>query len=79
MQPNVSEVSLCYELNVDIQEGVICVWGKITRIITFVSYSLDFKVVSLVFMLAAAREMKFEMSSELKTETAQSCRKFKEM
>ena len=57
----------------------MCVGGGIARIITFVSYSLDFKIVSLVFMLAAAREMELEMSSELKTETAQSCRKFKAM
>jgi hypothetical protein len=40
------------------------------------------KLVSLDFVVAAASEMKFEMSSEMKTGTAESCRsgkRFKEM
>jgi hypothetical protein len=48
--------------------------GKITTVVEFLSYCLNFEVVSLVFMFPTARKMKFQMSFDLKTETAQSYR-----
>ena len=62
-QPNISDVSLRYVLNIDIRIllhslGIVGIW----------------KVVSLFFMFATAREIKFEMRSEMKTGTGQSYR-----
>jgi len=60
-------------LNIGIDRVVLCV-EKITTIVTFLSYCLDFEIFSLFFVFAAASEMKYEMSYEMKTGTAQSCR-----
>jgi len=47
---------------------------KITTVVPFLSNCGKFKILSLVFVLAAESEMKFEMPSEMETGTAQSCR-----
>jgi hypothetical protein len=40
---------------------------------------LEFEILSLVFLIAAEIEMKFEMPSEMENGTAQSCRSGKEL
>ena len=47
---------------------------KITIIFTFLNYCLEFEILSLLFLFATAREMKFEMPSEMENGRAQSCR-----
>jgi hypothetical protein len=47
---------------------------KIAAVVTFLSYCLEFEILCLVFVFTTAREMKFEMPSEMQTGTAQSCR-----
>jgi len=59
-------------LNIGIERVVLCV-EKITTFVMFLSNCVKFKILSLVFVLAAESEMKFEMPSEMKTGTAQSC------
>jgi hypothetical protein len=59
-------------LNSDIERVVLCV-EKIT-VVTFLSNCWEFKICKFGFMFAAASEKKFEMSSEMKIGTAQSCR-----
>ena len=48
--------------------------GGINSSFTFLSYCLEFENLSLDFVFATSREMKFEMPSEMKNETAQCCR-----
>jgi hypothetical protein len=50
------------------------VLGENNNSFIFIIYCLDFVILSLVFLFATAREMKFEMSSEMENGTAQSCR-----
>jgi hypothetical protein len=59
-------------LNIDIQRVVLCV-EKITTLVTFLSNCWEFKICKFG-LFATEREMEFGMSSEMQTETAQSCR-----
>jgi hypothetical protein len=68
-------------LNSDIERFLLCV-EKITTVVIFLSNCLEFKICKSGFMFATAHEMKFEMSSEIRTGTTQSCRsgkRFKKM
>jgi len=54
------------------ESGTVC--GENNNSFTSLSYCLEFENLSRVFMLAAESEMKYEMPSEMKTGTEQSCR-----
>jgi hypothetical protein len=48
--------------------------AKITTVVTFLSYCLELEILVTVLLFTTAREMKFEMSSEMENGTAQSYR-----
>jgi hypothetical protein len=70
VQPNISEVSLRYMLNIGIVERVVLCVEKIT-FVSFLSNCWEFKICNFGFHICKTRDMKFEMPSELKTGTAQ--------
>jgi hypothetical protein len=68
----ISDVASRYVFSIDVRAGVLCV-EKITTVVTFLSNCWQIEVCKSGFVFAAASETKFEMSSKMKTETAQNC------
>jgi hypothetical protein len=61
-------------LNVGIEEGVILSAENKKRIVKFSAIVGNSKFVSLDFVVVTAPKTKFEMPSEMKTGSAESCR-----